>query len=158
MQFKYSKQWEWRSEQFARSKKRGNANVPQNERQFPMKNYCCTYCGKKYRCKLRQVIFLSLFHSGILTTNKSFWLEWKFSKYTCQIIAKFGYVLILLLAFLFRRRYCLSKHTIFCNQSNKSLSSNFYAEFWNSLPLRVQLLSRASKSTNFHNCPPSVSY
>jgi len=38
-----------------------------------------------------------------------------------------------------------------------STISNFYAEFRNSVPVLVQLLSRDSNSTKFHNCPTSVS-
>jgi hypothetical protein len=38
-----------------------------------------------------------------------------------------------------------------------STTSNYYAEFRNSLPVLVQLLSQASKATNFHNCSSSVS-
>jgi len=47
-----------------------------------------------------------------------------------------------------------SKLIAFFIQPTKSTTSNFYAEFRNSLPVLVQLLSRASKATNFHNCPP----
>ena len=45
-------------------------------------------------------------HSGSLTTNRSFWLGWKFKNYaTRQTATKFGHVLILLRAFLFKRSF-----------------------------------------------------
>jgi hypothetical protein len=96
--------------------------------------------------------------SGSLTLDRSFRPGWTFKHCaTRQTATKFGYVLILLLAFLFKREQCPSKFIAFCNQSTKSTTSNFYAEFRNSLPLLVQLLSRSSKATNFHSCPLLVS-
>ena len=59
---------------------------------------------------------------------------------------------------LFKRKQFPSQLIAFCILSTKSTTSNFYAEFKNSLPVLVQLLSPASKTTSFHICPPSVSY
>jgi hypothetical protein len=147
-----------------KKKKWSGAKVRQKERKYLIKDYCCIYCdikNRRYRCRRNKCFLLPLPLSGSLTYNKNVWLEWKFSKYTTRhIVTKFGYVFNLLLAFLFIRKYYPSKHIIFCNQSNKSLSSNFYAEFRNSLPLHIldQLLSRTSKATKCHNCLLSISY
>ena len=66
--------------------------------------------------------------------------------------------MIFFLGFLFKRKQFPSKLIAFCNQSTKSTTSKFYAEFRNSLSVFVQLLSRASKVTNFHVSPNTVSY
>ena len=134
-----------------------------SEPKFPTMNHYCRFCGRK-KMDDTDVDEDKCFLLSLLPSFRQFNDEQKFlaGMEILNLCDTSNYKKIWigthLASYLPFQTQFRSKLIAFSHQSTISTTSNFYAEFRNSLLVLVQLHSRTSKTTNLHNCPPSVSY